>query len=193
MMSVRSKMHQRPSFSNVAFEVPGPWPIIDAQAVGQPCDRLTIADAIAFGGSSPRTLKALAAAMTNPSRTIAITINRAWREVYAFASRPENMALWASGLGHSLQQSGGEWTAEGPTGRVKVVFAPSNDFGVLDHRVITASGAEIYMPMRVIANGLGSELLLTFFRLPDMTDNQFDLDAEWISRDLQTLKMLIEA
>jgi hypothetical protein len=131
--------------------------------------------------------------LTNPSRTVAITINRPWQEVYAFASRPENMALWASGLGHSLQQTGDEWTAEGPNGRVKVVFTPVNDFGVLDHAVITASGTEIYVPMRVIANGEGSELLLTLFRLGDMTDNQFQLDSEWVIRDLERLKTLMEA
>jgi hypothetical protein len=130
--------------------------------------------------------------MTSLSRTITIGINRTWREVYAFASRPENMAVWASGLGHSLQQLDGKWRAEGPDGPVNVVFTPTNDFGVLDHTVITASGAEIYVPMRVIANGQGSEILLTLFRLGDITDEQFERDAEWVNRDLRTLKTLME-
>jgi hypothetical protein len=130
--------------------------------------------------------------MTSLSRTVTLTINRAWREVYAFASRPENMAVWASGLGHSLQQSDDKWTAEGPEGLVEVAFTPTNGFGVLDHTVITASGAEIYVPMRVIANGQGSEILLTLFQLGDMTEDQFERDVEWVNRDLRTLKALME-
>jgi hypothetical protein len=46
--------------------------------------------------------------------------------------------------------------------------------------------------MRVIANGTGSEVLLTLFRLPDMTVEAFARDAEWVERDLKALKELLE-
>jgi hypothetical protein len=36
--------------------------------------------------------------------------------------------------------------------------------------------------MRVIANGTGSEVLFTLFRLPDMTVEAFARDAEWVER-----------
>jgi hypothetical protein len=134
----------------------------------------------------------LAAMIATSSRTIAITINRPWREVYAFASQPGNMPRWASGLGHSLYQLDGVWIAEGPNGRVRIVFQQHNHFGVLDHTVITSTGAEIYVPMRVIPNGQGSGVLLTLFRLPDMTDDRFALDMEWVTRDLHALKALME-
>jgi hypothetical protein len=126
------------------------------------------------------------------ARTIGVTVDRPWREVYEFAARPENFARWASGLGTSLEQVGGEWFAAGPEGRVKVRFTPRNDYGVLDHHVTLASGAEIYVPMRVIANGAASEVLITLFRLPEMSDAKFAADAEWIARDLGTLKAVLE-
>jgi hypothetical protein len=47
--------------------------------------------------------------------------------------------------------------------------------------------------MRVIANGDGSEVVLTLIRLPDVTDEQFASDAEWVERDLRALKALLEA
>jgi hypothetical protein len=47
--------------------------------------------------------------------------------------------------------------------------------------------------MRVIANGTGSELIFTLFRLSDMADEKFAEDAEWVLRDLNALKRLLEA
>ncbi len=48
-------------------------------------------------------------------------------------------------------------------------------------------------PMRVIAHGDGAEVLLTLFRLPGWTDEQFDRDAALVMADLQTLKRLLES
>lgn len=127
------------------------------------------------------------------ARHISVTVDRSWREVYEFASRPENFPRWASGLGKSLEQIDGEWFAEGPEGRIQVRFTLRNDYGVLDHRVSLAPGVDIYIPMRVIANGDGSEVVLTLIRLPDVTDEQFASDAEWVERDLRALKALLEA
>lgn len=126
-------------------------------------------------------------------RTISIAIARDWRDVYAFVARPENAPLWASGLGKSLEQVDGRYFADGPEGRVEVRFAAPNDFGVLDHWVVPAPGVEIYIPMRVIANGTGSELTFTLFRQPGMTDERFASDAAWVERDLRRLKALLEA
>ena len=50
-----------------------------------------------------------------------IGIERNWRDVYAFAARPENMPLWASGLGSGLEPDGEDWVAHGPLGSVRCV------------------------------------------------------------------------
>lgn len=126
-------------------------------------------------------------------KTISITIDRDWREVYAFASEPDNFPRWASGLGHELQQIDGIWFVDGPDGRVEVRFTAPNDFGILDHHVVMGNGAEIYIPLRVIAHGSGSELIFTLFRQPGMDDAQFAADAEWVERDLKKLKEILEA
>ena len=52
---------------------------------------------------------------------------------------------------------------------------------------------QIYIPMRVISNGIGSEVLFTLFRLSDTSDEKFAEDAEWVKRDLNALKSLLEA
>jgi hypothetical protein len=47
--------------------------------------------------------------------------------------------------------------------------------------------------MRILSNGTGSEVLFTLFRLPEMSDEKFAQDAEWVKRDLDALKNLLEA
>jgi hypothetical protein len=126
------------------------------------------------------------------ARTISVGIARDWRDVYEFASRPENFGRWASGLGRSLEQVHGRWFAEGPEGRAEVRFTGRNSFGILDHTVIPETGAEITIPMRVVANGAGAELIFTLFRLPGMTDETFASDRAWVERDLLALKALLE-
>jgi len=132
-------------------------------------------------------------AKTHPSRNLSVYINRDAGYVYNFACVPENFSLWASGLGKSLKQVNGEWVAEGPKGPVKVKFTKRNDFGVLDHWVSPMPGLQIYIPLRVIPNGSGCEVILTLFRLQDMSDEKFAADAEWVMRDLSTLKNLLES
>jgi len=115
------------------------------------------------------------------------------RRAYNFLARPENFPKWASGLAGSLAESGGEWLAQTPQGPMKVRFSERNAFGVLDHWVYPAPGVEIHVPLRVIANGDGCELVLTLFRQPGMTDEKFAADADWVMRDLMAAKALLEA
>lgn len=82
--------------------------------------------------------------------------------------------------------------ADTENGPVRVRFVPRNDLGVLDHYVTVAPGVVIYVPMRVVPKGSGSELTLTLFRQPDMTDQKFKEDAEWVLRDLSKLEDILQ-
>ncbi|MHB8845498.1 MAG: SRPBCC family protein [Nitrospirota bacterium] len=125
-------------------------------------------------------------------RHISVTINRPPHEVYSFVSNPENLPKWATGLGGSIRKASGEWVADSPMGKIKIKFAEKNKFGVLDHEVVLASGVKIDNPMRVIANGEGSEIFFTLIRQPDMSDEKFAEDARWVEKDLRILKGLLE-
>jgi len=126
-------------------------------------------------------------------RHVTETIDRDWREVYAFASAPENLTRWAAGLGSALAQGDGDWIIDGPLGRIQVRFVERNDFGILDHYVTLPDGLECYNPLRIVANGTGSEVTFTLFRLPSMNDEAYAADAAAVARDLATLKSLLEA
>jgi hypothetical protein len=129
---------------------------------------------------------------TNEVRHLSVGIARDLRAVYDFASRPVNMPHWATGLGSAPRKVGGEWEFDGPEGPVRVRFAPRNDFGVLDHYVTVRPGTEVYIPLRVIANGAGCEAIFTLIRQTGTTDEKLDADAAWVGRDLAALKGLME-
>jgi hypothetical protein len=126
------------------------------------------------------------------ARTITVSIDRDWREVYDFASIPQNFPRWAAGLGTRFEGSGEEWTAEDPDGRpIRIRFSRPNQYGVLDHIVFVA-GREVGNAMRVVPNATGAEVMFTLLRTPDMTDEVFAADAAAIERDLEALKALLE-
>ena len=128
--------------------------------------------------------------------TLSVTVDRPCAEVAAYLARPENFARWASGLGEGLvaAQDGATWSARTAAGTVTVRFAPTNPFGVADHWVELGDGREVYVPLRVVANGAAaSEVVLTLFRQPDMSDETWATDAEWVRHDLRTLKAVLEA
>jgi hypothetical protein len=126
------------------------------------------------------------------SRIISVSIDRDWREVYDFASIPENFQRWAAGLGGRFERSGEDWTAQDPDGRrIRMRFSQPNEFGVLDHTV-SAEGMETRNAMRVVPNGTGAEVMFTLLRTPDMTEEAFATDAAAVERDLHTLRALLE-
>ena len=131
--------------------------------------------------------------MSLPSRTLSVWIDRDPDAVYGFLAIPENFMKWASGLAGSLRRDGDGWAAETPDGTMRVRFTPPNPFRIADHWVIPPAGAEIAIPMRVLANDGGSEVTLHLFRQPEMDDARFAADADWVVRDLATLKRVLEA
>lgn len=124
---------------------------------------------------------------------ISVGIARPPGEVYEFLAEPENFPKWASGLGHSFRHVGGQdWLVETPAGSMTVRFSARNDKGILDHHVIPEAGEAIYIPMRVFANGDGSEVVFCLFQRPGMSDDEFARDRDWVRQDLLALKRLLE-
>ena len=130
--------------------------------------------------------------MTSESRHVTERVNRPAGVVYAYASDPANLPRWAPGLGSSVTEVDGQWFVDTTEGRVHFAFAPRNDLGVLDHYLTLKSGEIIYVPMRVIADGSGSEVVFTLRRRPGMTDEEFEADGTAVAADLARLKRALE-
>lgn len=128
----------------------------------------------------------------NTASTLCVSIDCAPDIVYKFVSNPLNLPQWAPGLCRSVSKTVTGWVVETTHGPMPLRFVPANTLGVLDHYVTTAPGKDVYVPMRVIANGSGSELLFTVLRLPGMSDADFATDIAAVERDLQRLKTVLE-
>jgi uncharacterized protein YndB with AHSA1/START domain len=129
---------------------------------------------------------------TSHARHIGITIERPAEEVYGFLAEPANFPQWAEGLGHDFEHvEGMTWSAQTPMGRMRILFSEPNHHGVLDHAVIPEHGPAMHNPMRVMANGGGSEIVFTLFQR-DMSDDEMARDAGAVARDLAALKALLE-
>ena len=130
--------------------------------------------------------------MTLPARYISISIARPFREVYDFVSNPENLPLWAAGLSGSISNIDGAWIAESGMGRVRVEFAPSNEFGVLDHTVTLATRRVVLQPDADLRQRRGQRNSLHAVPQPGVDDEAFEADAAAVARDLATLKGILE-
>jgi len=131
--------------------------------------------------------------MGTDSRHLAVHISRPVADVYAFASDPANLPKWASGLGGPMVRDGDGWFFDTPDGRAQIVFAPANGLGVLDHDVVTPSGQTVHVPMRVIVDGSGSEVVFTLRRGDGMTDDDLARDEALVTADLDRLRDILES
>lgn len=129
------------------------------------------------------------------SRTVSMEIAVPPEMVYRCVRDPQQLPLWAAGICKSVTVVDGVWHVDTGTeiGTVLLAFCEDNRFGVLDHTVTLSSGQSQRVPMRVIANGEGSELIFTVFQTEGMSDEAFIKDIQAVTRDLKTIKTLLEA
>nr|AGU11998.1 hypothetical protein [uncultured organism] len=132
--------------------------------------------------------------MTTAIQHISVSINRKPQEVYTYAANPENLPKWAAGLaGAKIHREGDIWISDSPMGKVKIKFAAKNDFGVLDHDVTIPTGETTHNAFRVIPNNDGSEVVFSIVRNAKMSDEEFKKDTAQIKKDLEKLKLVLEA
>jgi hypothetical protein len=129
--------------------------------------------------------------MTYPAKHISVSVHRPAADVYQFAANPENFPKWVAFV-KSLTKQGDSWVGETTLGTIKIKFTPQNDFGIIDHQVTLPTGETVGNHMRVITNNNGCEFIFTLFRLPGRTDEEFKEDANAVTKDLQSLKAIME-
>jgi hypothetical protein len=117
------------------------------------------------------------------SKPISVSVAQPATIAYEFLSLPENFHRWSSA-----------WTLEPVQRAAALCLSEHNSRGVLDYALRWPSGRSFYVPLRVMANGrVGCDLVLTLFRTPGMSDEQFTAAAERARRDLLAAKGLLEA
>jgi hypothetical protein len=126
------------------------------------------------------------------ARTLSVSIDREPSAVVEFVSDPRRLPAWAPGFARSVRRDASGWIVETGDGEIRVEFVPANAFGVVDHRV-SGDGLDVLVPMRVVPNADGSEVLFTVVRPAASSDSDFARDIALVAADLQRLKDLLEA
>src|SRR5215470_15230643 len=126
--------------------------------------------------------------MASESMHISERINCPADKAYEYASEPANLPQWAPGLGSSVEKIDDRWFVETSEGRVGFTFVQRNEYGVLDHYVTLPSGEVVYIPMRVIADDGGCEVVFTLRRRSGMSDENLRADAAAVAADLTRLR-----
>jgi hypothetical protein len=126
------------------------------------------------------------------ARTVSVSIFRDARETYEYIRTTSHLTAWATGLGAVTGEIDDVVQIDTPNGPGTLKFAPPNDFGILDHTITLEGGVVTEVPMRVLPNGEGCEVMLTIFQPEDMTEREFSRDANWVKRDLETLRDALE-
>ncbi|RIX31345.1 SRPBCC family protein [Amnibacterium setariae] len=122
------------------------------------------------------------------------TVIRAPRDrVVGIARDPDLLPRWAGGLaqGEVQQEGDGAFAVDSPMGRVRVVFAAPNPYGVLDHDVTLPDGSVTRNPFRILEHPDGAEAVFTL-RQGVASDADFERDAAAVTADLARLKSLAE-
>ncbi len=128
--------------------------------------------------------------MSAPSSavTLSATLRTPPDEVYAFIIDPRHLPLWAAGLAKSVEKRDGQWVVDSGSGEWIVEFAEHNAFLVADHVVTLPDGTKQLNPMRVLHNGLGSEITFTVFRAEVATDAEWEALQATIQADLEAIE-----
>jgi uncharacterized protein YndB with AHSA1/START domain len=131
--------------------------------------------------------------VTTDTAHIGARIDRPAADVYAYIANPAHLPEWAHGLGGQATEEDGEWFVETPGGRIKVVLAPANYYGILDHDVTYPNGETYSNPVRVVPYGGASEIVFSVRRNPGTSDADFERDTSLVTADLVRLKEILES
>jgi hypothetical protein len=126
------------------------------------------------------------------SITKSVAIDAPPERVFEFLANPANWPKWAIVNVKSIKPTGDEWwEIETPAGKAKLRIRPNAARGTLDHD-FNAPDASWTVPARVVANGTGSEFMITFFQPPMFTKAFFDEQAALVDRELAQSKKVLE-
>lgn len=121
------------------------------------------------------------------SRTISITVNKKIGDAFdAILQVPPKMMPGAK------LNDDGWWSFNGPHGKSRLKFNENKSLGILDHKFIDEESTW-NVPMRVVASGDFSEIIITLNKPDELTDNQFDHRMAEMEEMVVTMKKIIES
>jgi hypothetical protein len=128
------------------------------------------------------------------SEVVTVSIDRPYADVYDFCIDPMNFGRWNLMPDGIMEPLGGhEYLVDLPQGRKVMRFMQPNSFGILDYQVYErGESAGQVRPIRLVRNEAGTDLQLTWFQQPGVSEERFRSEIEWLRSDLLRLKTFLE-
>ena len=121
------------------------------------------------------------------SRTIILSVSRKTGDVFdAILESPPKM------MSDAKKNLDGSWSFSTPRGMANLKFNHNKKLGILDHLYVDEE-TSWEVPMRVVASGNESEVLITLVKPDILTNEQFDERMKEIKILFDNLKKIIEA
>ena len=121
------------------------------------------------------------------SRTIAITVHKKTGDAFdAILQVPPKM------MPDAKLNDDGWWSFTGPHGKSRLKFNENKSLGILDHQFVDEESTW-NVPMRVVASGDFSEVIITLNKPDELTNDQFDQRMSEMEEMVITMKNIIES
>lgn len=127
------------------------------------------------------------------SITKTVSIDAPVSKVFEFVADAATWPQWAIVNVKSIKRAEGDWwDMDTPLGPAKLRIRPHETLGILDHD-FNAAEASWSVPSRVVPNGSGCELMMTFYQPPSFSKDFFEQQISLVGKELAKLKELMEA
>ena len=126
------------------------------------------------------------------STTLAVTIKRSPKDVYAYISNLANWPEFSEFAANFERVNDHEYIAHTSQGDIRVVAFFDPKRLLLDTQCILPDGEVQTIPYRVVPNREGAELLMTNFRPINATKADYEEQLHWIDIELKKAKEILE-
>jgi uncharacterized protein YndB with AHSA1/START domain len=124
------------------------------------------------------------------SKTLTASLEVAPAPLFARVSDPDQLAQWHGAFCRALRKENDGLIVESPRGQVPVRFLRDDRAGALDIVMSFPEAAEFVTAIRVLANGSGSEIVLTLVQSAGLADAAFHEQVRWAENALRNLRKL---
>jgi cold-inducible RNA-binding protein len=122
------------------------------------------------------------------SKTLTASLEASVAQIYSRIADPDQLAQWHTAFCRSLRKENGACMVESPRGLVPVRFLRDDRAGILDLVMTLLETIEFQTAIRVLANGTGSEVLMTLIQPAGLPDAAFHEQVRWAESALRNLR-----
>jgi hypothetical protein len=114
------------------------------------------------------------------------------QKAFKFVSSLDNLPKWEPSVCTKVTKEGGQYLCDTPAGEHGIRAEANSSLGVIDRYLSLTRDEELMLPMRIIPNGSGCEVLSTIFHHSDISNDEYTRRVRLMEEELSSLKNILE-